>query len=172
MLMRPSFPVYLDSTAKGKTGDVHHGLHITHLVRIRTREASQASSKFYNGTYPVKIGDYRQFTTHLPSWMPVETLMSQLTETEQSVLDPALGEAAQLRTIADVNVAAGLPYLHLTVRSENLHPGESKQIRSTEAVESLFERTDQFFRYAVDTLRAAPVLMADYAQQHRQPGGT
>ena len=78
--------------------------------------------------------------------------MSQLLlKTEQSILDPALAEAAQLRTIADVNVAAGLPYLHLTVRSENLHPGESKQVSSTEAAESLFERIDQFFRYAVDS---------------------
>jgi len=117
------------------------------------------------------LGLLRKVTSYLPRWLPVDSIVSHaLLKTEQCPLDPCTLDSNQLGMIADITLAAGLPYLHLTVRSEHLHPGESRGNLTNAMTEKRFEKIDQFLRYAVDRLRAAPTTLSDYARQHCTPG--
>ncbi|MCA9541693.1 MAG: hypothetical protein KC620_22505, partial [Myxococcales bacterium] len=86
-------------------------------------------------------------------------------------LDPIECDAERLRRVADSCVERGLPCLNLPLRSETLWPGESEACPDGRDVDALFGRLDAFLRHAVDTLRAHPRTLSDFAAHYLDEGG-
>lgn len=90
-------------------------------------------------------------------WFPVADLVW---------LDPARSSALDMRSLARRTVERGLPVLHLSVRSNELWPGESATCPAAADVDHLLGEVESFLRYAVDELRAVPRTLSEFAKAY------
>jgi hypothetical protein len=122
---------------------------------------------------PLTVGAGRE----LPS--PVARGLSKMPSAVQTVLtgprsplqrrvrlDPVSATPAELRHLAERIAARGLPCLNVSLRSNELWPGESAANPTAHDVDRTFEALDDFMRLAVDGLRATPRTLTRFAHHY------
>ena len=86
-----------------------------------------------------------------------------------AALDPAPIGLSAMQSIADSALAQSLPFVHMRIRSETLTPGTSRYSDNDTDTAKVLDKIDSFYRYAVDTLRLAPMSISAYTQLETEP---